>query len=60
MRAQFTKANTVEGLTIVFTFGEGKKLNPQAEADYLNHLLLNHIPAATYEALRMAMNGESE
>ena len=60
MKAQFTKANTVEGLTIKFTFGEGKKLNPQAEADYLNHLLFNHIPAATYEALRMAMNGESE
>ena len=26
------------------------------EADYLNHLLLNYIPAATYDALRKAMN----
>ena len=58
MKAQFTKANTVESLTVKFTFGEGKKLNPVAEADYLNHLLLNHIPAATYEALRKVMNGE--
>ena len=58
MKAQFTKANTVEGLTIEFTVGEGKRLNPKAEADYLNHLLLNHIPATTYEALRMAMNEE--
>ena len=60
MKAQFTKADAVEDLIVEFTHGEGKKLNPQAEADYLNHLLLNHIPAATYEALRMAMNGESE
>ena len=60
MKAQFTKADMVDGLEIVFTFGEGKRLDPKAEADYLNHLLLNHIPATTYEALRMAMNGESE
>ena len=58
MKAQFTKANTVEGLTIEFTVGEGMRLDPKAEADYLNHLLLNHIPATTYEALRMAMNEE--
>ena len=60
MKAQFTKAGMVDALEVVFTFGEGKKLNPQAEADYLNHLLISHIPAATYEALRMAMNGESD
>ena len=58
MKAQFTKANTVESLTVEFTVGEGKRLDPKAEADYLNHLLLNHIPATTYEALRKAMNGE--
>ena len=55
MKAQFRKADMVGGLEIVFTFGEGKKLNPQAEADYLNHLLISHIPAATYEALYKAM-----
>ena len=60
MKAQFTKANTVESLTVEFTVGEGKRLDPKAEADYLNHLLFNHIPAATYEALRKAMNGEPE
>ena len=58
MKAQLTKADMVDALEVVFTFGEGRKLNPQAEADYLNHLLLNHIPAATYDALRKAMNEE--
>ena len=58
MKAQFTKADMVDDLVLEFTVGEGKKLNPQAEAYYLNHLLLNHIPATTYEALRMAMNEE--
>ena len=58
MKAQFTKANTVADLTIEFTVGEGMRLDPKAEADYLNHLLLNHIPTTTYEALRIAMNKE--
>ena len=60
MKAQFTKADMVEDLIVEFTHGEGKRLDPKAEADYLNHLLFNHIPAATYEALRKAMNGEPE
>ena len=60
MKAQFTKADSVEDLIVSFSMREGARLDPKAEADYLNHLLLNHIPAATYEALRMAMNGESE
>ena len=55
MKAQFAKADMVDALEVVFTFGEGRKLNPQAEADYLNHLLISHIPAATYEALYKAM-----
>ena len=58
MKAQFTKADMVDGLEIVFTFGEGKKLNPQAEAEYLNHLLLNHIPASTYNELCKVMKEE--
>ena len=58
MKAQFTKADAVEDLIVEFTHGEGKRLDPKAEADYLNHLLFNHIPAATYEALRAVMNEE--
>ena len=58
MKAQLTKADGVESLLILFASHGGKRLNPQAEADYLNHLLLNHIPAATYDALRKAMNEE--
>ena len=58
MKAQFTKADMVEDLEIQFSFLVGRRLNPKAEADYLNHLLLNHIPAATYDALRKAMNEE--
>ena len=60
MNAQFTKADAVEELTVTFTYGEGRRLDPKAEADYLNHLLLNHIPATTYEALRKAMNEETK
>ena len=57
MKAQFTKADMVDDLVLEFISIE---CSPQDQADYLNHLLINHIPAATYEALRKAMNGEPE
>ena len=58
MKAQFTKADGVDDLTVDFSATGSKKLSPQAEADYLNHLLLNHIPASTYNELCKAMNEE--
>ena len=58
MKAQFTKAGGCERLEILFGDIDGANFNPKAEADYLNHLLISHIPAATYEALYKAMGEE--
>ena len=60
MKAQFTKAGGCEGLEILFGDINDAKFDPKAEADYLNHLLLNHIPASTYEALYDAMSRSPE
>ena len=58
MKDQFTRAEGCERLELFFDMIDGANFNPKAEADYLNHLLLNHIPASTYEALRKLMNEE--
>ena len=58
MNAQFTKAGGCERLELFFDMIDGANFNPKAEADYLNHLLLNHIPASTYNELCKAMNEE--
>ena len=58
MEATFTKAGGCERLEILFGDIDGAHFNPKAEADYLNHLLLNHIPASTYNELCKAMNEE--
>ena len=47
MKAQFTKADAVEDLIVEFTHGEGKRLDPKAEADYLNHLLFIALRSAS-------------
>ena len=60
MEATFTKAGGCERLEILFGDIDGANFNPKAEADYLNHLLLNHIPASTYEALYDAMSRSPE
>lgn len=60
MEATFTKAGWCERLEILFGDIDGANFNSKAEADYLNHLLLNHIPASTYEALRKAMIEETK
>ena len=58
MKAQFTKAGGCERLEILFGDIDGANFNPKAEADYLNHLLLNHIPASTYNELCKVMKEE--